>query len=129
MSNTSKKYFDEKLKNDIWNIFLKEISGVKSAKELQKVLEKFFTVNEINLLEKRLGVMHFLGKGLGYKDIGEIIDVMPRTISFIKNGLKRSKKSKRKENTKEKSSNENSFIYKKNSIMPTRVGKGRWHRR
>ncbi|MBI5401479.1 hypothetical protein HZB05_01465 [Candidatus Wolfebacteria bacterium] len=126
MVNITKKYLEEKLKAEIWDKFLKEIRQIKSESDLRNLCEKLFTPSEIIMIEKRLGIRHLLAKGLRYREIGEILDVMPKTISFTKKGFKKYPKIKRKEDKLRKKSAEESFLHKKNSIMPTYVGKGRW---
>jgi len=57
-------------------------------------LAKILTPHEINLVEKRLAVLNLLKKKLSYRQISEIADVHKGTISFIKKGFVRVKKSK-----------------------------------
>ena len=75
MSKTSKKYFEEKFKSILWNRFLKNIKKAKTCKELNFLLKKFFTPDEKIMIEKRLGILYLLEKGLSYRQIGEEIEV------------------------------------------------------
>lgn len=129
MSTTSKKYFDEKFKKEIWGKFLKAVNQAKSIQELHSILEKVLTPNQVIMLEKRLGTLHMLDMGFNYRDIGETIDIMPKTIAFIKNGYKKPVETKKRKSKDVSRSAEMSFAHKKNSIMPTYAGKGRWNRR
>ncbi len=128
MVNISKKYLEKDLKSKIWGKFFKEMNKTKSENDLVELLNKFFTPSEIVMLEKRIGIMHLLELGYKYREIGEILDVMPKTISFTKCGFKKSVKLKKAKNKIVHKSAEESFLHKKNSIMPTYVGKGRWRR-
>ena len=126
MVNISKKYLEENLKLEIWNKFLKSVNRVKSVKELIQVLEKNFTKSELVMLEKRLGIIYLLEKGFKYREIEEILDVMPTTISFLKKGFKNSVKIVKK-NKKTKEFGVPGWMLKKNSKFPTSYsGKGRW---
>lgn len=95
MSNTSKKYFDKNFKREIWRALLKEIRRAKSENEINKVLSKVLTPSELNILEKRLAVLHLLKQKLSYRKISEIADVHYNTISFVKKGLKKPIRKKR----------------------------------
>lgn len=91
------------------------------------LLSKYLTESEKIMLEKRLGISHLLKNRQSYSKISKEIDVTRKTISFIKRGFKKSvKKNSRKQKLEKNSSLLGDFALKKNSIMPTRVGKGRW---
>ncbi len=125
--NINKKYLEKNLKEEIWSHFLKDIKKAHSTKDLLKICERVFTVNEIKLLEKRLGIINLLGKGYKYRDIGEILDAMPTTIAFVKKGLRKSKKIKKEKKEDKDFSLFGDFANKKNSKFPTSYsGKGRW---
>ncbi|NCO15340.1 hypothetical protein COW77_02350 [Candidatus Wolfebacteria bacterium CG18_big_fil_WC_8_21_14_2_50_39_7] len=47
----------------------------KTCKELNFLLKKFFTPDEKIMIEKRLGILYLLEKGLSYRQIGEEIEV------------------------------------------------------
>jgi len=95
MSKTSKKYFDEGFKNEIWKKFVANFKSLNSQKKVLSVLAIFLTPYELNILEKRLAVLNLLRKGLTYNKICEIADVHRSTISFIKKGFIKTKKPKR----------------------------------
>jgi uncharacterized protein YerC len=126
MPRTSKKYFDKKFKDVLWDSFLDEIKKMKSGADLDVLLNKYLTPDEKILLEKRLGVFHLLKTGASYRKIGLDIDVTANTISFIKRGFKKPVKRTIKKNIKFNESTIPAWVLKKNSVMPTRVGKGRW---
>lgn len=126
MPRTSKKYFDNNFKNELWDSFLDEIKKLKTGKDLDIFLNKYFSLDEKILLEKRLGIFNLLKNGQSYGKISEELDVTRKTISFIKHGFK--KPTKKKKVSAVRKSAEESFFHKKNSIMPTYVGKGRWNK-
>ena len=95
MSRTSKKYFDEKFKKEIWSMFWSELEKSKSKSDADTLLNGLLTPNEKLMLEKRLAVIYLLQKEIGPREIGRRLDVTRRTISFLKSGFKR-KPSKKK---------------------------------
>ncbi len=123
MVNVSKKYLDEKLKAEIWNRFVKEISLVKSEKQAEQFLKKLFTSSEIIMLEKRLATMILIDKGLKYRDISNLIDVAPATIAFIKSGFKKKSVKTRKNSSTLKFKTSPKFKRRK---FPAYKGRGRW---
>jgi len=116
---------DKTIKDLIWKEFLEEIKKAKSTQEIKGVTNKFFTSNEIEILEKRLAIVYFLNKKLSYRKIGEIIWVSPRTISFVKNGLKRNTKPKGA-SSKLKFTPISDERSNKRPKYPTFIGKGGW---
>ena len=98
MSTTSKKYFEKKFKNDIWEEFIKDLSAVKSENELNVILSKLLTPQEQIMLEKRLAVLNLLNAGKTYREISEVVDVHYNTISFIKKQYKLPPKNKSEKN-------------------------------
>jgi|GEM_PF-2409633 len=89
MSTTAKKYLDKNFKNYLWTQFLTEIKDIKNDVELNNFLDKYFTTEEIIILEKRLGIIHFLKNGLSYRNIGKELSVTLKTISFVKRKFKK----------------------------------------
>lgn len=127
MPRTSKKYFAKEFKDVLWNSFLIEIKKSKTGKDLDVFLNKYLSPNEKILLEKRLCIFHLLKNGQSYTKISKEIDVTRKTISFIKRGFKKPvKKTPQKQTSEKDRSLFGDFALKKNSIMPTRTGKGRW---
>lgn len=92
MSTTSKKYFDEKLKKEVWGKFLNQIKSLTTGDDLDNFLNKYFTPREKIIIEKRLIVLNMLQNGASYRDVGKNADVTLKTISFIKSGFKKPKK-------------------------------------
>jgi Trp operon repressor len=127
MSRTSKKYFEKGLKNSIWDYFYNEVKKAKNGKELDLILNRYLPPDEKNMFEKRLGMFYLLKEGKGSREIGRQMDITLKTISFIKRGFKPPVKRKIKPNIKIKEYSVPDWALKKNSIMPTRVGKGRWN--
>jgi|GEM_PF-1566766 len=121
MSNTSKKYFEEKFKDKIWSGFLKEITAARNKNQLIEILSKALTQKELNLLEKRLVVQFLLEGKLSYRKIAEIADVHYNMISFVKGGLKNKIRTPKKYSTLS-----GRKIKKKEKIFLPPYGKGRW---
>ncbi len=106
MGRTSKKYFSDKFKEKIWEDFFIAVKKACNEKELEQILKKALTVEELILLEKRLAVTKLLKEGFSYLEIEKEIDVTPVTISFVKKGFKRPARQKRiysKNNSRAKS--------------------------
>ncbi len=122
MVNVSKKYLEENLKKVIWESFKKEIKSINTEKDWQRIMNRLFTLAERIMLEKRLAALFLLEQGLSYRKIGEIIDVTPKTVGFVKNGFVKKKSKKRGY-----SSGPGAFKARKSrSRYPTFTGKGRW---
>lgn len=128
MSKTSKKYFEKNFKDAIWNDFFKKINGLKSGGDLDLVMGKLLPPEEKTMFEKRLGVFYLLKKGFGSCKISREVDITLKTISSIKRGFKPPVKRKKKADLGKKKSLIPEWVLKKNSTMPTYVGKGRWNR-
>lgn len=112
MVNINRKYLEATFKEKIWTEFLKEITKVKSKNDLKRLLERLFTASELVMIEKRLAIFHLIDEGFRYREIGEMIDVAPSTISFVKKGFKKNIGNKN--------------ISRQSSTYPTFTGKGRW---
>jgi len=84
MVNINKKNLDEKLKNEAWTIFREAISKTVDTTE---VLKKFFTPNELAMIENRLAILALLKRKRSYLSIRRELDVSSNTISFIKHGF------------------------------------------
>ena len=122
MRYTSKKYFEENFKEEIWKGLARELNKAKSRKEIVKTLSKSLTSAELNLLEKRLAVLYLLKQKLPYRKISEIADVHYNTISFVKKDLQKPVR-KKKVWSESKSSSKHRPKFSK---FPTYKGKGRW---
>lgn len=97
MVNISKKYLNEELEKNVWELFKKIIRQASSEKDPKNLLGKLFSKSEIAMIEKRLGIFYLLGKGLSYREIGRILDVSSATISFVKKGFRKPDKKVKKE--------------------------------
>jgi len=124
MVNVNKKYLDGEIKNAAWKRFLKEIKKVNPKTNLKTTLDKFFTADEQILFEKRLAIFNLLDKGLSYREIGQILDVSSKTISFVKQGLK--KKNQIKRQIPDMKISPKDIKPRKYPKYPTFTGKGRW---
>jgi Trp operon repressor len=123
MSATSKKYFSREFKNLIWKDFLKKIKSAKTEDALRDLLDTFFTENEKFVFEKRLAILYLL-TGKDYREISREVDVSPKTIYFVKEGLKYQPKTKRSPMRKESMAAPKKI--KRKSKFPTYRGRGRW---
>ena len=124
MSTTSRKYFSKEFKRLIWRDFLKKIKNAKTEEDARELLDKFFTENEKFIFEKRLAILYLLKTGRGYREISREVDVSPKTIYFVKEGLKYQPKTKRRAISKESMAAPSANKIK--SKFPTYKGKGRW---
>lgn len=97
--HVNKKNLDKELRQKAWAGFLRKIKAVGSSQEIVDSLGSFLTSDEIIALEKRLIIPLLINKNLSYRKIGEMIDVSPVTISFVKNKLKRKPVVHRKHST------------------------------
>lgn len=124
MVHVNKKYLDKQISAAGWNRLLAAIQNTKSEESLKKTLGSFFTESEITMLEKRLIIPILLERQISYRKIGQILDVSPGTISFIKRGLVKKPVVHRLYS----SSNYKSKTRAPLPVLPPRVGHGRWLR-
>ena len=87
MARVNKKYLDKGLTTEAWNRFLNRIKKSHSTDDLIINLHAFLTPTEIAMLEKRLCIPILVERKQSYKAIGDLIDVSPVTISFVKHNL------------------------------------------
>jgi Trp operon repressor len=87
MVNVNKKYFEEELRMRAWSRFLKAVKKSESPKALVSNVRAFLTASETTMIEKRLLIPILIEQKLSYKTIGQILDVSPVTISFVKHNL------------------------------------------
>ena len=125
MVNVSKKYLERNLKNKIWAGFLKEIAEVKSESGIEQLFEKLFTSSERIMIEKRLAIFYLISQGFKYREIGQMIDVVPSTISFVKKGFKKPPKKEKKLSRLQEIDLKRAGK-RKYPAYPTYKGKGRW---
>lgn len=111
----------EELDNLALSILLKKIKGVGKKNNLTEFLGYFLTPPEQLMIKKRLLTAVFLEKGKSYREIGELLGVSRRTVSFIKKGFKRPPK---KEKTHKSITSKD--LKKRKSRFPTMTGRGRW---
>ncbi|MEK7169219.1 MAG: Trp family transcriptional regulator [Patescibacteria group bacterium] len=115
MANVIKKHLNKELSSKAWKNFVDVVKQSGSEESLVLNLKKFFTAKELAILEKRLAIPILLKQGLSYRSIGEIIDVGPNTISFVKSNLTKKPVVRRKnsliqsDKTKNKSSHSGIF--------------------
>ncbi|MBI2515062.1 hypothetical protein HYV91_02680 [Candidatus Wolfebacteria bacterium] len=96
MSRTSRKYFDEKFKKEIWEGFFVNLRASRNENELKNALRRGLTDEEIVLMEKRLAVKSLLKEKISYSEIARRADVTRATVNFVKNNFKRPVWKKRK---------------------------------
>mgnify|MGYP001591339720 FL=1 len=124
MVNVNKKYLDEEFKKSIWRDFVNELKKAKTEKELGKIITKILTPSEKTMIEKRLGILVLLKKGLNQGEVGRRLDAVPGTVSFVKRGLDRTPRNRRPY-TPDRTS-WSSEKKRSRSKFPTYRGKGRW---
>ncbi|TSA44545.1 hypothetical protein D4R51_03530 [bacterium] len=126
MVHVSKKYLEAELKKSAWKNFRKAIKDSGSNEAFLVNLKKFLTPTEIIMLEKRLAIPVLLERGLSYRSIGEIIDVSPNTISFVKNNLTKKPAVRRRSSGKKADKSDMEHLI---SWFPSRSDHGRWLRK
>ncbi|MCL5004761.1 MAG: Trp family transcriptional regulator [Patescibacteria group bacterium] len=89
MGRTSKKYWDEKFKNQIWREILNDIKKVKNEDGLKKILKTVFTDDELVSMEKRLAIKTLLKEGIGYREISRRVGATRVTVNFIRDNFRR----------------------------------------
>ncbi len=89
MGRTSKKHWDEKFKNRIWEDFLINIKKVKNEADLKKILNSILTDDEIITMEKRLAVKELLKDNISYSEISRRADLTRATIRFVRDNFRR----------------------------------------
>lgn len=119
MVRVNKKYLEKDLTIKAWNKFLTEIGKVNSPETVNIKMRDFLTPSEIIMLEKRLAIPILLDKKLSYKTIGQILDVSPTTISFVKHNLTKKAVTHKKYSQYRRPS-------KQLSILPPRSHHRRW---
>lgn len=125
MVNVNKKYLEENLKNSIWRDFVRKIKKARSEKDIKETIGKLFTLAELIMIEKRLAIISLLKRGLSHREIGRILDVSPATVSFVRNGFSKPKKSRQKKRWKHSTLKRLDEMPSR-SKFPTYRGKGRW---
>ncbi len=116
MGRTSKKYWDEKFKNQIWREILNDIKKVKNEDGLKKILKTVFTDDELVSMEKRLAIKTLLKEGIGYREISRRVGATRVTVNFIRDNFRRPTWKKRvysKDKIKEKKQNHHHGRFRK----------------
>lgn len=121
MVNVSKKYLDENFRKSLWRDFISEFKKVKTEKEAEKIIDRIFTLSEKVMIEKRLGIFALLKRGLSYREISRLLDVMPATVYFVKRGFTNKPLNPRPRTPRGQNKRKYSA-----SRFPTYTGKGRW---
>ncbi len=88
MPRTSKKLFEEDIKEKVWESFFGALKQVKSAGDIEKILSRLLPQDEMAMFEKRLMIVAFLEKGVPIREISRRADVTRRTITFLRSGFK-----------------------------------------
>ncbi|MFH0806344.1 MAG: Trp family transcriptional regulator [Candidatus Brennerbacteria bacterium] len=88
MVNVVKKAISKDLRRSAWRRFRNVLVGSRSEGSFVDDLRLFLTASEITMLEKRLLIPILLEKKISYRHIGQLIDVSPTTISFVKGEFK-----------------------------------------
>ena len=122
MVNVVKKKVAKGLRREAWERFWNALSRSHSEKALVENLRSFLTAAEITMLEKRLLIPILLGRKMSYRRIGQLIDVSPMTIIFVKRNLQKRPAARR--------TYASLYERKEDSLplLPPRSGYGRWIR-
>lgn len=101
----------------IWDELLKEFNKTESLKEMERLFNILTSVQEREIISRRLAVISLIKKGDSYKEISRKLWVSPLTISTIKKSMFNNDGYKsyhwmKKENTKEVTPN----IYSEDKI-------------
>lgn len=75
----------------IWDKILGEFSKAKSLKEIELLFNNLFTVQEREIVSRRLAVLSLIKQGLSYRAISQKLWVAPATISTIKKSVLRNR--------------------------------------
>jgi uncharacterized protein YerC len=123
------KKLNKNLEEQAATELLEEVKEIKSRRDLEKFLNKFFTRDEKKVLLRRLVVTELLKEGRKYRDIVGLLDVSKDTISAAQDILlgfgydKRDKKRRYSESSiKLTSGSKMGFLSK----FPKKTGKRRW---
>lgn len=81
MTQISKYSIKQDLYNEILNIFVRVISGLRSEGSVKLFLNEFLSPTEKIMLAKRMAVGIFVAKGYGYKEIGDALKMSTSTIA------------------------------------------------
>lgn len=71
----------------LWDRFLNKIIQAKSKEQARKVLDKFFSAYEKELVAKRLAALALIREGKNYREIGRVLWLSPATISALKKNV------------------------------------------
>src|SRR4030043_1302046 len=123
MTNIVKRGLDKDLEDKILTDLLHKIRKAETVKEFREIINSLLTNEERIMVYKRLAAADFLRKGKKYKEIGEILDVSPATISFIKRGLINFPKKEKK--ARKLTSSDFKKDRRSSPFLPP-IGKGRW---
>src|SRR3972149_1443291 len=92
MTKVSRRILNRDLENYIFKIFIKTISKLKEAKQIQNFLDDLLSPTEKIMLIKRLAIAVMLSKGYTYDEIDHTLKVSRPTIMnvsyFLKHGQK-----------------------------------------
>ena len=74
-------------KNSAREILFKEFSGISSPADLHRVLSKFLSDKEIEIIHRRFALVELINQGKRYRQIKELMEVSGNTISNVKDML------------------------------------------
>ena len=89
MPKTSKKYFDNSLKEKAWTLFWRKAEKAHPRARLADHLGSFFTEGEITMLEKRLITLYLLNQGASLRETSEKTGLTKKIVIAIKHGFKK----------------------------------------
>ncbi len=78
------KELNDSAQKEVLRVLLDEIIGIKTIADLDKFLDKYITMDQKNLLIRRLAVINLINSGKKYREISELMEISDNTISNIK---------------------------------------------
>jgi uncharacterized protein YerC len=84
MAKTSKKKLSRELKNSALELFAANLKNAGSADSAGKLLDRFFTPTEKEIILRRLTAAIMLGKGQKYRKVQGVLRISRNTISKAK---------------------------------------------
>jgi len=96
MPQVSRWQLSPKIEKTIFDLFIKALAKIREEKEVEAFINDFFTPTERVMLAKRFAIIYLLDKGVGIREIANLIKVSTSTVSRINIWFKRGGESYRK---------------------------------
>ncbi len=88
MAQVSKRQMKPWIEKQIYELFWNSMAKFKNAKEAEEFYLDLLTYTEKVMLAKRLAIAMLLLRGLGYREIKELLKVSDPTITRVRNQLR-----------------------------------------